>query len=98
MTLRLEHLLTRIRALANQADVRQDRIAERLGLELDRLLEASDDAPAPTPEAVSRQWLGGQEPTPDEVHRAVRSLRAERSRNTLGPDLSIRSMIDEGRL
>ena len=97
MTLRLERLLTRIRALSQHSEERQDHIAERLGIELDRLSGASDDTPVEFSEAESRHWLGGRKPSREEIRQAVRGLRTMRTGLTLGPDLSIRSMIDQGR-
>ena len=46
---------------------------------------------------ADRHWIGGRKPTREEVVRAIDGMRELRKGITLGDDLTIRELIDEGR-
>lgn len=47
--------------------------------------------------SIEGEWIGGRQPTPEEVAEAVASLRRFREGNILGDDITIRELIDDGR-
>lgn len=46
---------------------------------------------------IKGEWIGGRQPTPEEVAEAVAGLRRFREGNILGDDITIRELIDDGR-
>ena len=47
--------------------------------------------------AIQREWIGGRRPTQEEVDEAVTQLREFRKGKTLGDDITIKELINEGR-
>ncbi len=77
-----------IEKLVSLPDREQDAIAARLLKELGAATEES------LPPGV---WLGGSKPTRETTERAVDHILALRKGTTLGPGLTVRDLIDEGR-
>jgi hypothetical protein len=61
-----------------------------------RWLEELDDEDHPV-SGNETQWIGGRKPTPEEATEAVRKIKKARKGRTLGGELTIRDMIEEGR-
>ena len=78
-----------IEQLSRLPDAKQERIAVRILKQLKVEEEESWIA--------DRQWMGGRRPTREEVIRAIDGMRALRKGITLGDDLTIRELINEGR-
>ena len=83
----MTHLLqTAMEKAKKLSDAQQDRIA---ALVLGAIEEET--------EAADRHWIGGRKPAKEKTARAVDRWRELRKGITLGDDLTIRELIDEGR-
>lgn len=60
---------------------------------IDRYREEASRVEAPH----ERHWIGGEQPNRADVKTAVEHLKTLREGVTLGSDLTIRQLIDEGR-
>jgi hypothetical protein len=45
-----------------------------------------------------REWIGGRKPTREEVAKAIEGLREFRKGKILGDDITIKELINEGRV
>ena len=79
-----------IERLSRLPDAKQERMAARIL----KQLEAEEEGAS---WIADRQWIGGRKPTREEVIRAIDGMRELRKGITLGNDLTIRDLINEGR-
>jgi len=79
-----------IERLSRLPEAKQEQIAARIL----KQLKAEEEGAS---WIADRQWIGGRKPTREEVIRAIDGMRELRKGITLGDDLTIRDLINEGR-
>ena len=78
-----------IERLSQLPEAQQERIAARIL----KQLEAEENESW----IADRQWIGGRKPARDDVIGAINGMKELRKGITLGDDLTIRELINEGR-
>ena len=79
-----------IERLSRLPDTKQERVAARIL----KQLEAEEEEAS---WIADRQWIGGRKPTREEIIGAIDGMKELRKGITLGDDLTIRELINEGR-
>ena len=79
-----------IERLSRLPEAQQERIAARI-------LEHLDAEEKEERWIADRQWIGGRKPSREEVVCAIEGMRELRKSISLGKDLTIRELINEGR-
>ncbi len=87
MTQAMQRVIERLSRLPEE---KQERIVARI-------LEALEAEEKTKPWAADRHWVGGRKPTKEETVQAIDRWRELRKGITLGDDLTIRDLINEGR-
>ncbi len=87
MTQAMQRVIERLSRLPEE---KQDAFAARI-------LETLEAEEKNSPWVADRHWVGGRKPTKEEVARTIDRWRELRKDITLGDDLTIHDLINEGR-